>query len=371
MMIRIDIIRILQAVEGEYGTNELLHRIYKIFHINLMHLIDQDPQVIYMPKSIQIIPEEEFPRYKVELEDEYYTFQKEYATYTTTHYYDREGNEFRKSISFPLENQEQIVLDETDSETYKSRRIMQTTQEDKDLIKGMFEKEQFFYHRPPITEEYTYIEGKISKVIHLPGNLCVYTKRPMQNKVTTEFQEGSIECACSINKPYVIFLGRVRSEYELLAEVLKKPLPNIVIKGFVKEQQELNLFLIQIYKLANVISVKIVKNNLRERSQVEEKGFLSKTSGPFTIDDISLLQTKIEYPIGQEIQKELTNLKQQLQINAHQRVKEVDFFDLRFGLFDRFEDLALDLYENLPIYEQKIKEICQKTEEEPPTLKKR
>ena len=50
---------------------------------------------------------------------------------------------------------------------------------------------------------------------------------------------------------------------------------------------------------------------------------------------------------------------------------ELDFFDGRFLLFNQFEYLVYDIYENLQIYENMInKAIKSNKDDQPPTLKK-
>lgn len=375
MTIKIDIIRILQAVESEYGTNELLNRIYKVFNINLLHLLDKNLQVTYQKQCITICEKDKMPIYKLELYNEYYALIKIYNGYKTSHYYDSNNCLFRKTASFDSKDNGVIVLDEFDDERFKSRRIIKTTKDDVELLNGEYEKEQLKYYQPPITEEYNHLEDETQKVIKVPGNMYTYFNRKVKNVISLDYNNGFIESSCSINKPNIAFLGRTRNPNELLINSLKTPVANIQIRGRI-HNEEILLYSVQILKIGNILSIHISTNTLKNSSPKEEIfNLISKTIKSISSEDIDLL---LEYlsrftylPFINDLKQELLKIKNKIMVSNQKNIKDIDFFDLKFALFDDFEHLAFDMYENLGYYEEMITKLLSKnTGETPPSLKK-
>ena len=72
-----------------------------------------------------------------------------------------------------------------------------------------------------------------------------------------------------------------------------------------------------------------------------------------------------------EVKQELINIRCQILAHKNRNLQNFDFFDGRFIMFNQFEYLAFDIYENLPYYESMInKAIYPDKGENPPTLKK-
>lgn len=375
MEIKIDIIRILQAVEAEYGQNGLLDRIFKLFNIDLLHLKDEDLEIDYNKGIIVINKVGELPIYKIEVYDEYYTFLKIYSDYTSMHYYDNNRCLFRKTMSFNIANDEILVLDELDDERFKSRRIIKTHKDDIDLNNGTFEKEQLNYYYPPITEEYKSTANETSKVVKVPGNVYVYSNHQIENATTRQYTEGFIETSCSINKPNIAFLGRTRNPQELLVSTIKTPAPNILIRGRI-QSEEIFLYSVQIIKVNNIITFNLTTSNLLDRkSQDDSFHVFSESFNTLTPADLDLLIESItnfvKKPFASELKRELEAIKKQLLISSHKIIRDVDFFDFKFAMFDDFEHLAFDIYENHSSYEAAINRLLNNQPGDiPPVLKK-
>ena len=72
-----------------------------------------------------------------------------------------------------------------------------------------------------------------------------------------------------------------------------------------------------------------------------------------------------------EIKQELLGIRKQILIKNKQSTRDFDFFDSRFLLFNQFEYLVFDVYENLQYYETMInKTINPNNGDKPPTLRK-
>lgn len=383
-MIRINLIPIFYAINSEYGTTELIQRLKKILNIDLSMLLSKSLKLDFSNNTITFIDLNTNTKHIIEIDSDYYKYTKDFNTYSIVKFYDLEKNIFRKLASFNTSDDEILVVDEIDEREMKTRRITKTTKNDTDFINGSFEKEELYLKELNTQERYKYIEDltsskKISKEIEMPDNLYIYSYRTIENVVSSNYYYGYIESSACINTPRILTLGRIRDNSELLINSLKTPVPNILIRGrnvIPEPQTEIELYNINIYKLEDTLQIVLNNVSLPDVIQSrEEYSLKSNTLGKITTKDIDLL---IEYlsihlvsSYTQEIKKELLNIKKQILVKKRKEIRDLDFFDGRFLLFDQFEYLVFDVYENLPYYEKMInKSINPNKEDNPPTLKK-
>lgn len=383
-MIKINLIPIFYAINNEYGTNELIKRIKKILNIDLSILLNQSLKVEFSNNKVTFIDLNTNIKHIIELDSEYYKYIKDFNTYSIVNFYDMEKNPFRKLASFNTSDDELLVIDEIDEKDMKTRRITKTTKEDTDFIKGSFEKEQLYLKGLNTQERYKFIEDltcnkKVSKEIEMPDNLYVYSYRTIENVVSSNYYYGYIESSACIDRPRILTLGRIRDTSELLVNSLKTPTPNILIRGrnvIPGDQTEIELYNIYIYKVED--NLQIVLNNVSLPDVIqsrEEYSLNSNTIGKLTTEDIDLLieylSIHLDSSYTQELKKELLNIKKQILIKKRKEIRDLDFFDGRFLLFNQFEYLVFDVYENLSYYEAMInKSINPDKEDNPPTLRR-
>ncbi len=368
--IRVDIIKILYAVEKEYGIKELLKRIKRIWNIDLTCLIGEEISASYTNNSITITTGNSFPIYTIELFEDYHIFIKTFSSYETTEFFDNNNNPFRKTAVFETKDHQFIALDEMDDERFKSRRILKTDMKDDTLNDCLFEKEKLTFYKPHIEEEFTNQGTNIRKVIKLPNNIATY-HRVINGKVP-EINFG-VETASSINTASLVFLGRNKSS-ELLLKTLKLGLPNIQIQGKKKTEQGIESFKTIIRKCGRYLLINILeKNSATGKEYEEEYNLISNTQGTLTVEDldelINYITKYIKKSFNHEILEELKLIKEELLISANQKVRNPDFFDLKFSFIDDFEHLAFDIYENLDLYDEKIEELLNIPPTEPPIVK--
>lgn len=382
-MIRIDLITIFQAINNEYGTDELIKRIKNILKIDLTNLIGIPTIIEFSHNKVIITNEKTKVRHIIELDSEYYTYTKDFNTHYITKYYDLNKLEFRKLAAITTSDDELLIIDEINEEEMVTRRITKTTKEDTDFLHGSFEKEQHSLKEYNTQERYRFIEDLscnriVSKEIEMPGNLYVYSYRSTENALSINYCYGYIESSACIDKPQVLTAGRIRENTELLINSVKTPVPNILIRGrnvIPSDETEIDLYNINIYKIDDDIQVIINIVNLPRAIQSREEHIIkSSTSGEITIADINQLieyiSTNIDASLSNEIKKELLNIKKQILVKKRKEIRDLDFFDGRFLMFKEFEYLVYDAYENLAYYEEIINKLTRKGKDDnPPTLK--
>ena len=231
-MIRINIIPILIAIYNEYGLNEFIKRIKKILNIDLSEIQNKQTTITYTNSSITLIDSN--IKHTIEFAEDYYKYKKDYNSYFIIKYYDFSKIEVRKVAAFKTSDQDLLVIDEINEKDILTRRIIKTTEEDTDFIKGTFEKEKLFYRNQNTHERYKYTEDllcnkKVSKQIKMPNNLYLYSYRDITNAVNNQYYYGYIESAMCIDKPKIKVAGRIRNNNELLISSIKTPVPNILI----------------------------------------------------------------------------------------------------------------------------------------------
>lgn len=383
-MIRIDLIPILNAINNEYGIDELIKRLKKILNIDLSELLKQPKSIIFQRNSITITNETTGVKHTLTFQEEYYTHRKDYVSYFITNYYDMSKKEIRKVAVFKTTDSDLLIIDEINEENIVTRRIAKTIAEDTDFINGSFEKEILFYQSNQARETYEYTEDlfcnkKVSKQLEMPGNLYAYSFRSIVNATTNKYQCGYIESSMCTNKPQVLVAGRVRDKNELLISSIKTPLPNILIRGrniIPGVEQDVELYNINIYKSSN--NIQITFNNFSISTCIPEKKeeiLASATPGEITPPDIDLIiehiMRMVDLTIANEIKKDLINLRQKILVTKNRTLKESDFFEEKLLQFGQFEQLVFDVYTNLPTYEEMInKSTTPDKGEKPPTLRK-
>lgn len=383
-MINIDYIPIFIAINKEYGTDELIKRIKNILNIDLSVLLYKEKKFNFNKNSITITDTKTGVSHTIEFEQEGYKYTKNFKTYYIVRYYDFSKTEVRRLAAFDTSDNELLVVDEIDEEEIVTRRITKTTKEDTDFINGSFEKEELSYHKHNAHERYRYTEDlccnkKVSKQIEMPNNLYTYSYRTTINSVSSSYNYGYIESSSCIDIPKLKVAGRIRDKNELLISSVKTPLPNILIRGrnvTESDKKEIELYNISIYKINNTLHLVFTSYLLPFNIQnKEEYNIESQTSGKLTIEDIDklleYLSNNLDNNLYNEVKQELINIRCQILAHKNRNLQNFDFFDGRFIMFNQFEYLAFDIYENLPYYESMInKAIYPDKGENPPTLKK-
>ncbi len=383
-MIQIDITTILATLANRYGNEVFLKKISQLFDIGLLYLKNKNLVIKHTPTKIIMLEEDNCITHTIELHEDYYTYTKDFGSYKVVKHYDYSKIVMRKSAIFKTSDQELLVVDEINEENIRNRRIIKTTEEDTEFINGSFEKEELRYQKQSISERYDYLEDyfnhkKVSKQVKLPDNLYVYSYRTTSNAAYRDYNYGFIESAACIDKPNIVAPGRIREKNELLLSSIKTPLPNILIRGrnvVTKEELEIELYNISIYKIGNNIQFTTRIVHLPENIQVSEEHVItSSTFGSITIEDINMLLDFITKNMDttylHELKQELNNIKNQLLIGSKEKRPDMDFIDSRLLMYSEFDYLVHDIHANLPKYEEVISKQTKKGDEDtPPTLKK-
>lgn len=383
-MISIDYITIFIAINKEYGTDELIKRIKNILNIDLSVLLYKEKSFNYTKNSITITDTKTGVSHTIEFDKECYKYTKNFKTYYIARYYDFSKTEFRRIAAFDTSDDELLVVDEIDEEEIVTRRVTKTTKDDKDFINGSFEKEELSYHKHNACERYRYTEDlccnkKVTKQIEMPNNLYTYSYRTTINSVSSSYNYGYIESSSCIDTPTLKVAGRIRDKNELLISSVKTPLPNILIRGrnvTEGETKEIELYNIGIYKINNTLQLVFTSHILPEYIQNKEEYHLeSSTTGKITPEDIDLLleyfRCNLDTNLYNEVKQELIYIRWQILAYKNKCLQNFDFLDGRFVMFNQFEYLAFDIYDNLPYYESMINKMINPDKgENPPTLKK-
>lgn len=383
-MISIDYITIFIAINKEYGTDELIKRIKNILNIDLSVLLYKEKSFNYTKNSITITDTKTGVSHTIEFDQEYYKYTKNFKTYYIVRYYDFSKTEFRRIAAFDTSDDELLVVDEIDEEEIVTRRVTKTTKDDKDFINGSFEKEELSYYKHNARERYRYTEDlccnkKVTKQIEMPNNLYTYSYRTTINSVSSSYNYGYIESSSCIDTPTLKVAGRIRDKNELLISSVKTPLPNILIRGrnvTEGETKEIELYNIGIYKINNTLQIVFTSHILPEYIQNKEEYHLeSSTTGKITPEDIDLLleyfRCNLDTNLYNEVKQELIYIRWQILAYKNKCLQNFDFLDGRFVMFNQFEYLAFDIYDNLPYYESMINKMINPDKgENPPTLKK-
>lgn len=383
-MIRINLIPIFMAINNEYGTDELIKRLKNILNIDMSELLNIPKTIRFTNNSVEITNSSTNVKHTITISDEYYMYRKDFSSYFTIKYYDLSKIEMRHLAAFKTSDNELLVIDEINEENISNRRITKTTIEDTDFINGTFEKEELHYPKENTHERYQYTEDllcnkKVSKQIDMPNNLYTYSFRSTIDSVSVSYSTGYIESSSSINRPQLPIAGRIRNNNELLISSIRTPVPNILIRGrnvIPGEEIDIDLYNIYIYKVEDNIQIVYSSFLIPSNTNTKEEFHLtSKTSGKITTDDIDtiieFISKKLDSNVLHEIKQELLGIRKQILIKNKQSTRDFDFFDSRFLLFNQFEYLVFDVYENLPYYETMInKTINPNNGDKPPTLRK-
>lgn len=383
-MIRINLIPIFMAINNEYGTDELIKRLKNILNIDMSELLNIPKTIRFTNNSVEITNSSTNVKHTITISDEYYMYRKDFSSYFTIKYYDLSKIEMRHLAAFKTSDNELLVIDEINEENISNRRITKTTIEDTDFINGTFEKEELHYPKENTHERYQYTEDllcnkKVSKQIDMPNNLYTYSFRSTIDSVSISYSTGYIESSSSINRPQLPIAGRIRNNNELLISSIRTPVPNILIRGrnvISGEEIDIDLYNIYIYKVEDNIQIVYSSFLIPSNTNTKEEFHLtSKTSGKITTDDIDtiidFISQNLDSNVLHEIKQELLGIRKQILIKNKQSTRDFDFFDSRFLLFNQFEYLVFDVYENLPYYETMInKTINPNNGDKPPTLRK-
>lgn len=383
-MIRINLIPIFMAINNEYGTDELIKRLKNILNIDMSELLNIPKTIRFTNNSVEITNSSTNVKHTITISDEYYMYRKDFSSYFTIKYYDLSKIEMRHLAAFKTSDNELLVIDEINEENISNRRITKTTIEDTDFINGTFEKEELHYPKENTHERYQYTEDllcnkKVSKQIDMPNNLYTYSFRSTIDSVSISYSTGYIESSSSINRPQLPIAGRIRNNNELLISSIRTPVPNILIRGrnvISGEEIDIDLYNIYIYKVEDNIQIVYSSFLIPSNTNTKEEFHLtSKTSGKITTDDIDtiidFISKNLDSNVLHEIKQELLGIRKQILIKNKQSTRDFDFFDSRFLLFNQFEYLVFDVYENLPYYETMInKTINPNNGDKPPTLRK-
>lgn len=383
-MIRINLIPIFMAINNEYGTDELIKRLKNILNIDMSELLNIPKTIRFTNNSVEITNSSTNVKHTITIRDEYYMYRKDFQSYFTIKYYDLSKIKMRHLAAFKTSDNELLVIDEINEENISNRRITKTTIEDTDFINGTFEKEELHYPKENTHERYQYTEDllcnkKVSKQIDMPNNLYTYSFRSTIDSVSASYSTGYIESSSSINRPQLPIAGRIRDNNELLISSIKTPVPNILIRGrniIPGEDTDIDLYNIYIYKVEDNIQIVYSSFLIPSNTNTKEEFHLtSKTSGKITTDDIEtiieFIYKSLDSNVLHEIKQELLGIKKQILIKNNQSTRDFDFFDSRFLLFNQFEYLVFDVYENLQYYETMInKTINPNNGDKPPTLRK-
>lgn len=383
-MIRINLIPIFMAINNEYGTDELIKRLKNILNIDMSELLNIPKTIRFTNNSVEITNSSTNVKHTITISDEYYMYRKDFPSYFTIKYYDLSKIEMRHLAAFKTSDNELLVIDEINEENISNRRITKTTIEDTDFINGTFEKEELHYPKENTHERYQYTEDllcnkKVSKQIDMPNNLYTYSFRSTIDSVSVSYSTGYIESSSSINRPQLPIAGRIRNNNELLISSIRTPVPNILIRGrnvIPGEEIDIDLYNIYIYKVEDNIQIVYSSFLIPSNTNTKEEFHLtSKTSGKITTDDIDtiieFISKNLDSNVLHEIKQELLGIRKQILIKNKQSTRDFDFFDSRFLLFNQFEYLVFDVYENLPYYETMInKTINPNNGDKPPTLRK-
>ena len=381
-MIRINIIPILNAINNEFGTNELIKRIKNILNINLTELENQNTKVEFKHNTLSIINLSTKVKYNIEFQQDYFKFTKDYESYKIIYYFDFSKNNIRKTAAFKTSDSDYLVIDEIDEENILSRRILKTIEEDTEFLNGDFEREELYYRKVNASEKYKHLEDlhfnkNISKTIKMPNNLYIYSYRTTLSTISKDYQTGYIESSSCINNPTEKIVGRTRNKGELLVLSINSPVPNIYIRGrnvTKSNESEIEIYNIYIHKREDKIHILFTTMLVPSLEPTKEEFIItSNTDKEITIDDINkilqIIENNLKVSYLNEIKKELLNIKEQILQNKKSRT--FDFFDNKFFLFPYFESLVFDVHENLSTYEEIINKLINNQKDNPPpTLKK-
>lgn len=349
-------ISILESVYKEYGLEIFLQRLAKILNI---HLEIKDSKVPVTFSQDRILINTENP-ITIDFIDESYHVTKYFSDYKTMHFYSKDKREFKKSFTFPLENNEELIVEEINEQNIKSTRLLKTSPEDSLGIKGTFEKEKLHLTNFPLTENYTYHEEtpsdqKVTKVVDFARGLYYYSYHRYSTNKENQFLDNYTETSMSLKQPYVSFTGRVRNSNELLQKSINIIGPNILIVGVTSINNSETLFEISIVKQGYFLNITYKETEL-EDFNVQEKSehVIGQSNEEFTILEIDVIEKYLKSIASAELfpiyDKELAKIKQQIQIKKNKALKDVDIIDFKLASYDTLEYLAYDIHENLPFY---------------------
>lgn len=383
-----NIINILIAVYREYGYNAFISRIKRVLgieipsqnNLKIEFLIDQI--VFKEPKSDK--------SYIISFYDDHYKFIQEFSDYSVSTYYTYKKYKFEKLYSFKSSDNNRIVVNEIEDDTFTIRRIIKTSDQDINALQGDYEKEINEVKRFNAKSNYSFVNlngnVNIKKDVRMPN--CIYYYSYQSEKTIPEILNSYniLEVGATTNTPRINFSGRVRTNNEALETVLQTPQPNIIIRGaIIPNSDELKTFFkITIMKSKEGITIHYISSDT-PAIDVRNKIIVAPVDkdGEFSLTELDNIITAIKQNLTSEFKidfkrenivpniiAEVEKIKDSIIINQQKKLKKVDALDFKLQQYDDINHLAFDVYENLSNYERLINQALGK-QEQPPSLTKK
>lgn len=363
---------ILRAIYGEYGLETFVKRLKKIYNIDIA--IKDGLCISFLNNQILVnyFPEGDYSSI-ITFEEEQYKHVKIFKGYYVTTHYDTNHIQFKKTISFYTSDNKILAIDEIDASNIISRRFIKSTESDKDLTQGEFEREQLYYPKSAAVENYSFKNNSgnvnIKKTLGMSNCLYYYSYQSQNIIPTTAPICTILEVGSSTNRPTFNRCGRIRNNTELLIDSIKKGIPNIIIRGAIIGAQTSKVcYKISILKSNEAITVHYLSSDI-SANDPKTKVIVVPTErqGEITLGEIDNIIIAIRNNLTQELYddfnssvsiesiiSELISLKNEMQINKKQKLRNADALDFKLNQYSSIERLGLDVYENLKLYEEYI-----------------
>ncbi len=367
-----NISKILIAVYREYGLKEFISRIRKVLGIKIP--FENSLRLEFLIDEIVFKDSKSKKKYIINFFDEYYKFTQEFSDYSVSTYYTYDKYEFEKLFSFKSSDNYRLVVNEIKDESFTSRRIIKTTNQDINALQGEYEKEVSRLNNVNVKSNYSFANqnGNVNVKKDVRMNNCIYYYSYQSKNTIPEVQNSYriLEVGATTNTPRLNFYGRVRNNNEVLETALQSKQPNIIIRGaIIPNSDELKTFFkITIMKSKEGITIHYLSSDT-PAIDVKNKIIVAPVNqdGEFSITELDNIITAIKQNLISEFEmdfrrgnlvsniiSEIDKIKETILVNQQKKPRNVDSLEFKLQQYDDINHLAFDVYENLSNYEKLI-----------------
>lgn len=302
----------------------------------------------------------------ISIDDDGYQITKKFDGYNCFSYYEADQTLYRKVIRFNYTDKDDFVLEELNFDNFNVRRMLLTDKTDVNLERESFERELSYNDRFGINEEFKK-EAKEDGGYHSRKDVIIkdnfYTEYSdsYRNKVNNDLSFGKIDVGCCVKRPSSNFIGRFDQEKDALRGAITINNPSIVVVGnhnYYEDNKFSKLdYILTIVNFDGTLSIEIInvdKNGIPEKDNVELKAFCNDKITSSDIDNVIWLINKIDImnKYYDRVTMELKNIKASLMVHEGELNNEIDFFIAKMKFIQNFDNLALDIYENMEQYKR-------------------
>lgn len=359
--------RTILSMHKKITRKDRIVYIFRRFKLNIPSNLDYNLlEYNFEDDRMEFIDKKNKVKYSLVLdeEDESYSFIRTYSDYELVFIYGYDQILYQKIIFFDLPNNNTISLSIWDDPQNNVVRLVKSHEESADEI-ILFERcyslmkylDSYEVYKKVAPDKDNYEEHKI---VTTPNNLYYYSVN-RRNLKDLPLNSASLETSCILDKPTTPFIGHGTYNNSLLAKNLNIPFPTLSFRGnFIRDKESIYgpilLYIVNICKINNSFNIKVwTMYGTEGKFKTETFDIDALNNGAITIGELNYLKNELPKYLSSEYVSyclsEIDEIIKCQKVRLGQSLKDADIIDLRMALYDDFEHLAYDIYENLSYFD--------------------